>query len=134
MPKLSRNYLKEGYMEKTGPKVGYKCFCNTPNTKAFSVLGGERSAGGTVTLTGEVKLKRCNHVNEHFTPVLWVWKQRLKNLKLSQTSPPHFPDCWPFLQAHQVQMVPETAFPKLPWPAWVLEAAQSNPKALGGAQ
>lgn len=22
MPKLSRNYLKEGYMEKTGPKVG----------------------------------------------------------------------------------------------------------------
>lgn len=22
VPKLSRNYLKEGYMEKTGPKVG----------------------------------------------------------------------------------------------------------------
>lgn len=24
VPKLSRNYLKEGYMEKTGPKVGAK--------------------------------------------------------------------------------------------------------------
>lgn len=37
VPKLSRNYLKEGYMEKTGPKVGYKCFCNTPKTGACSV-------------------------------------------------------------------------------------------------
>lgn len=26
VPKLSRNYLKEGYMEKTGPKVGHAFF------------------------------------------------------------------------------------------------------------
>lgn len=47
VPKLSRNYLKEGYMEKTGPKVGYKCFCNNTKTKACSVWDGEGSAGGT---------------------------------------------------------------------------------------
>ncbi|XP_053132214.1 arf-GAP with dual PH domain-containing protein 1 isoform X4 [Hemicordylus capensis] len=33
VPKLSRNYLKEGYMEKTGPKVGHAVFSQTEGFK-----------------------------------------------------------------------------------------------------
>lgn len=39
VPKLSRNYLKEGYMEKTGPKVGLKHFCNPCKHESRSVRG-----------------------------------------------------------------------------------------------
>lgn len=39
VPKLSRNYLKEGYMEKTGPKVGLKHFCNPCRHESRSVRG-----------------------------------------------------------------------------------------------
>lgn len=47
VPKLSRNYLKEGYMEKTGPKVGYEAFFSPCKHDSCSVWPQEGVAGGT---------------------------------------------------------------------------------------
>ncbi|XP_016852416.2 arf-GAP with dual PH domain-containing protein 1 isoform X4 [Anolis carolinensis] len=49
VPKLSRNYLKEGYMEKTGPKVGRAVFsvCAKSNKRKAS-----RSVGSPWTIGG----------------------------------------------------------------------------------
>lgn len=47
VPKLSRNYLKEGYMEKTGPKVGPEAFFSPSKQQSCSVWPREGVAGGT---------------------------------------------------------------------------------------
>lgn len=53
VPKLSRNYLKEGYMEKTGPKVGSEAFFSPSKRESCSVWPQEGVAGGTNQLLPE---------------------------------------------------------------------------------
>lgn len=85
VPKLSRNYLKEGYMEKTGPKVGYEAFFSPSKHESCSVWPQEGVASGT----NQPLPERQNH-NSVFNALSSPGSKHLKNPQ-SQHKPSALP-------------------------------------------